>query len=170
MTIAGNNVALVGAMQPYALTLDRFIDHAAKWHGAVEVVTGGVGGARARIGYAALRERSQRLSGALRSLGLAPGDHLGLLAWNSQAHMECWYGAMGIGGVCHTLNPRMSAAHLAGIIRRVANRVLAISPDLVPLVETLVPLCTTLEHVEELDEPGADVSLPTLGRVRAWRY
>jgi hypothetical protein len=38
-----------GAMQPYALTLDRFIDHAAKWHGAVEVVTGGPG-ASARNG------------------------------------------------------------------------------------------------------------------------
>ena len=29
----------IGAMQPYALTLDRFLDHAAKWHGATEVVT-----------------------------------------------------------------------------------------------------------------------------------
>jgi len=35
--------ALAGAMQPYALTLDRFIDHASKWHGATEVVTGGGG-------------------------------------------------------------------------------------------------------------------------------
>ncbi|HEY0939684.1 MAG TPA: AMP-binding protein [Steroidobacter sp.] len=170
MTTTGSTVAMAGAMQAYALTLDRFIDHAAKWHGAVEVVTGGVGGARARIGYAALRERSQRLSGALRSLGLAQGDHLGLLAWNSQAHMECWYGAMGIGIVCHTLNPRMSPAHLAGIIRRAANRVLAVSPDLVPLLETLVPMCPTLEHVVMLDEPGAEVSLPTLSRASAWRY
>ncbi len=117
-------------MQPYALTLDRFIDHAAKWHGAVEVVTGGSGGVSARIGYSAMRERCRRLSGALRSLGLEQGEHLGLLAWNSQSHMECWYGAMGIGIVCHTLNPRMSHTHLAAIIHRAANRVLAISPDL----------------------------------------
>ena len=94
-----------GAMQPYALTLDRFIDHAARWHGSTEVVTGGGDAVRVRTTYAVLRDRSKRLSGALRSLGLERGDRVGVLAWNSQAHLECWYGAMGAGIVCHTLNP-----------------------------------------------------------------
>lgn len=162
--------SIAGAMQPYALTLDRFIDHAAKWFGAVEVVTGGGGGLSARIGYLALRDRSQRLSGALRSLGLLQGDHLGVLAWNSQAHMECWYGAMGVGIVCHTLNPRLAPTHLAEMIRQAANRVLMVSADLAPLVEKLIPLCPTIEHVVVLDEPGADVGLPRCEGVRVWRY
>lgn len=157
-------------MQSYALTLDRFIDHAAKWHSAAEVVTGGSGGTSARISYSAMRARCKRLSGALRSLGLVQGDHLGLLAWNSQAHMECWYAAMGIGIVCHTLNPRMSQAHLAAMIHLAANRVLAVSPDLAPLAEKLVALCPTVEHIVVLDEPGAQASLPGCEGVRAWRY
>jgi fatty-acyl-CoA synthase len=160
----------VGAMQRYALTLDRFIEHAAKWHGAVEVVTGGSGGVTARITYAALRDRTRRLSGALLSLDLVQGDYLAVLAWNSQAHVECWYGAMGVGIVCHTLNPRLSHTHLAGMIQRAANRVLVVSPDLTMLAEKLIPLCPTLEHVVVLDEPGAQVSLPNCSRVRAWRY
>jgi fatty-acyl-CoA synthase len=98
------------------------------------------------------------------------GDHLGVLAWNSQAHMECWYGAMGIGIVCHTLNPRLSHTHLAGMIQRAADRVLAVSPDLISLVEELVAVCPTLEHVVVLDEPGAEMSLPSCDRVRVWRY
>jgi fatty-acyl-CoA synthase len=162
--------ALAGAMQPYALTLDRFIDHAAKWHGATEVVTGGGGGVTARIGYSAMGDRCRRLSGALRSLGLTQGDNLAVLAWNSQAHMECWYGAMGIGIVCHTLNPRVSPAHLADMIRQAADRVLAVSPDLTSLTEKLIPLCPTLEHIVVLDEPGTEVSLPSCDRVRTWRY
>jgi fatty-acyl-CoA synthase len=157
-------------MQPYALTLDRLLDHAAKWHRDVEVVTAGSGGAFARIGYARLRERSGRLSGALRSLGLEQGDHLAVLAWNSQAHMECWYGAMGIGIVCHTLNPRLAPAHLAAMIGQAGDRVLAVSPDLAPLVETLVPLCPTIEHVVVLEEPGADIALPDPGGIPVWRY
>jgi 3-(methylthio)propionyl---CoA ligase len=158
-----------GAMQPYALTLDRFIEHAAKWHGDAEIVTGG-GGVSERTSYAALRDRSRRLSGALHALGLVQGDNLGVLAWNSQAQLECWYGAMGVGIVCHTLNPRLSHAHLAGMIHLAANRVLLVSPDLTPLAELLVPLCPTLEHVVVLDEPGAEAALPQCGRVRAWRY
>ena len=31
-------------MQDYALTVDRFLDHAAKWHGQAKVVTAGAGG------------------------------------------------------------------------------------------------------------------------------
>ena len=162
---------LVGAMQPYALTLDRFIDHAAKWHGTTEVVTGGGGTVSVRVAYAQLRDRSKRLSGAFLSLGLVQGEHLAVMAWNSQAHMECWYGAMGVGIVCHTLNPRLSPTHLAWMIQQVANRVLVVSPDLIPLAEKLLPLCPTLEHVVVLDEPGAAaVALPSSGRARVWAY
>jgi fatty-acyl-CoA synthase len=161
---------IAGAMQPYALTLNRFIDHAAKWHGATEVVTGGTCGVSARITYASLRERCKRLSGALLSLGLAQGDNLGVLAWNSQAHMECWYGAMGIGIACHTLNPRLSHTVLARMIQQAADRALAISPDLTSLVEKLTPLCPTLEHIVVLEEPGTEFSLPNCSRVRSWRY
>ena len=63
-------------------------------------------------------------SAALRSLGLVQGEHLGMLAWNSQAHMECWYGALGIGIVCHTLNPRLTAAQLASMLAQSACRVM----------------------------------------------
>ncbi len=157
-----------GAMQPYALTLDKFIDHAAKWHGETEVVTGG--DVPARIGYAVLRERANRLSGAFAELGLRPGDHLATLAWNSQAHMECWYGAMGIGVVCHTLNPRLSVAHLAVMIQQAEDRVLAVSPGLASLVQELVEQCPTIEHVVLLDEPGMDHPAPVVPRATLWAY
>lgn len=162
-------MARAGEMQPYSLTLDRFIDHAAKWHGHTKVVTGNGHGAT-RIGYAGLRERSQRLSGALRFLGLSEGDNLGVLAWNSQTHLETWYGALGIGVVCHTLNPRLSAEHLATIVGQAGNRVLVISADLSALAEKLVPLCPTLRHIVVLEETGFDAVLPQCADVDVWQY
>ena len=39
-----------GSMQPYALTLDKFLEHAAKWHPSAEVVTAREGGAVDRTG------------------------------------------------------------------------------------------------------------------------
>lgn len=158
-----------GSMQPYALTLDKFIDHAARWHGATEVVTGGGDSGSERIGYAALRERANRLSGAFAALGLKAGDNLATLAWNSQAHMECWYGAMGTGIVCHTLNPRLAPAHLAAMIHQADNRVLAVSPGLASLVEDLLERCPGIEHVLLFDEPGAVQPAPASERVRIWR-
>lgn len=74
-------------MQDYALTVDRFLDHGAKWHGRKTVVTAG-GAGDAVIGYAELRQRANRLSGALLDLGLKPGDRIATLAWNTQHHLE----------------------------------------------------------------------------------
>ncbi|SNS79292.1 MULTISPECIES: AMP-binding protein [unclassified Azospirillum] len=156
-------------MQHYELLLDKFLRHAAKWHPDTEVVTGGDEGS-ARIGYADLLDRCNRLSGALLALGLRFGDRLGTLAWNSQAHMECWYAALGVGLVCHTLNPRIGAPHLSEMILKANDRVLAVSPGQDELVAALVTNCPCVEHVVVLDEPGVAFSAPPVpDRVRVWR-
>ncbi|RYG69891.1 AMP-dependent synthetase [bacterium] len=155
--------------QPYELTLDKFIEHAAKWHPRGEVVTGGgTAGRVARIDYATLRARSNRLSGALASLGIASGDRIATLAWNSQGHMECWYAAFGIGVSCHTLNPRLGLAQLADMIRLADDRLLAISPDQGTVAERLISLCPSIEQVLILEEPGADHPAPDCGAVTVW--
>src|SRR6187402_2863128 len=139
-------------MQSYALTIDRFLDHAAKWSGERELVSAHSGRAAGRIGYAALRERSNRLSGALLSLGLRAGDRVATLAWNTQHHFEMYYAIMGCGLVCHTLNPRFTAAHLARIINEAQDRAIAVAWNLAPLLKDLLPHCPTVEHVVLMDE------------------
>ncbi len=155
-------------MQSYALTIDKFLDHAAKWSGEREIVTADEGQPTQRTGYAALRERSNRLSGALLSLGLAPGDRIGTLAWNTQHHLEMYYAVMGAGFVCHTHNPRLTVASLAAMINEAENRVLAVSCDLAPVAAELVPRCPTLEHVVVLDgKPPANAGLDQL-KAEVW--
>src|SRR5690554_3258960 len=118
-----------GAMQAYRLTLDKFLNHAAKWHPETEVVTAHPGGSNARIGYAALRERALRVSGVLASLGTCFGQRVATLAWNSQAHLEAWFGIMGMGAVCHTLNPRLTAEQTAAMLGQSKAKVLVVSSD-----------------------------------------
>ncbi len=139
-------------MQSYPLTVDKFLDHAAKWTGDRQVVTAGAG----RISYAALRARSNRLSGALGHLGLAFGDRVATLAWNTQHHVELYYAAMGAGLVCHTLNPRLTAAHLAAMINEAEDRVLAVAANLAPMLEALLPLCPGLKHIVMIDEAAGE--------------
>jgi acyl-CoA synthetase (AMP-forming)/AMP-acid ligase II len=148
-------------MQSYALTVDKFLDHAAKWRGVREVVTAGGG----RIGYAALRERSKRLSGALAHLGAAFGDRIATLAWNTQHHLELYYAVMGAGLVCHTLNPRLTAAHLAAMINEAEDGVIAVAANLSPLLTELLPLCPGVRHVVLMDGGRAGVDLPG---VKVW--
>ena len=95
-------------MQDYPLTLDKFIDHAAKWHGGKTIATAVRGQVVDRAGYADVRARSNRLSGALRALGLATGDRVGTLAWNSRHHLEMHYATMNAGLADPTLKRRLA--------------------------------------------------------------
>ena len=140
-------------MQSYALTVDKFLDHAAKWWGSREVVTAGAG----RIGYAGLKQRSNRLSGALLALGLNRGDRVATLAWNTQHHLETYYGAMGAGLVCHTLNPRMAVAHLVAVVNQAEDRVLAVGAGLADLASEIAMRCSSIEVVVLLDGPQAEL-------------
>ncbi len=156
-------------MQSYGLTVDKFLDHAAKWSGEREIVTARAGEVVGRVGYAALRVRSNRLSGALASLGLKLGDRVGTLAWNTQHHMELYYAAMGAGLVCHTLNPRLTPAQLAAMINEAEDRVLAVAANLAPLLAELAPLCPGIEHVILMDDADAVVVLDG-HRAKLWGH
>ena len=138
-------------MQDYGLTVDRFLDHAAKWHGRAPVVTANVGAQDTVVGYGALRDRANRLSGALLALGLEPGDRLATLAWNTQHHVEVWYAAMGVGVVCHTLNPRLTTAHLAAMINQAQDRLLIVGGGLWTMAQALLQLCPCVERLILLD-------------------
>ena len=140
-----------GSMQPYALTLDKFLEHAAKWHPSAEVVTAREGGAVDRTGYADLMARSQRISALLHQLGVRPGDRVATLAWNTQAHVETWYAVMGMGAVCHTLNPRVAAGQLAEMVAQSKPRLVIAGADLVPLARQVAGRGRDAAHVLVID-------------------
>ncbi len=136
-----------GDMQAFPLTLDAFLTHAAKWSPDVEVITALGGGATARIGYAGLKARALGVSGVLAELGVKPGDRVATLAWNTQEHVEAWYGVMGMGAVCHTLNPRLTEAQLSDMIVQSEAGVLIVSADLAPLARRIAARTPSLNQI-----------------------
>lgn len=140
-----------GTIQPFALTLDKFLEHAAKWHPEAQVVTGRAGGTSDRIGYAALKDRSLRVSAVLQGFGIRAGDRIATLAWNTQGHIEVWYGAMGMGAVCHTLNPRLTGGQLAAMASQSRARILVVSADLLPLAAEIAGAATAIERIWVID-------------------
>ncbi len=136
-----------GLMQDWPLTVDRILNHARDWHGNREVVSRSVEGPVVRTTYAEIHERARRVSNALKAWGVKPGDRIGTLAWNTGRHMEAWYGIMGIGAVCHTLNPRLFPEQLAYIINHAEDRVIFTDLTFVPLLEAVLPHCPKVERV-----------------------
>lgn len=145
-----------GQMQPYALTLDKFLDHGAKWHGNVDVVTARQDGTVDRIGYAGLRARSRKVSAVLAGFGVGMGDLVATLAWNTQAHVETWFAIMGMGAVCHTLNPRLSESRLASMLEQSGARVLVVAADLAPLARRVAAGVASVERLVSIDGDAGD--------------
>lgn len=140
-----------GSMQDYPLTLDKFLRHAAKWHPDREVVTAIESDEATRTSYADLLDRAARVSSVLRNVGVKGGDRVATLAWNTHAHVEAWYAIMGMGAVCHTLNPRLTAAQLADMVKASDARVIVVSADLLPLAEHVVARASNLVRLLVID-------------------
>ena len=155
---------MLGRMQDWPLTVDRILDHAKAWHGDREIVTRSVEGPIVRTTYAEVHKRAKRISNALRAMGIQPGDRVATLAWNSARHLEAWYGIMGIGAVCHTLNPRLFSEQLIYIINHAEDQVIFTDLTFAPLLAQIREHIPTVKHFVVLtDEAHLTDQLPGAG-------
>ena len=138
---------MLGLMQDYPLLVHTIIDHAALNHGEREQVTRSVEGPLRRTTLADLRVNALRVAAALERDGIAVGDRVATMAWNTDRHMEVWYGIMGIGAICHTLNPRLFAEQLVYIVNHAQDRMLFVDLTFLPLIEHLMPHAPTIEKI-----------------------
>lgn len=138
---------MLGLMQDWPLLLHRIIDHAAAQHGTREIVSRAVeDGSLRRRAYSEIRTRTLRIAKRLRMEGMGFGDRLATLAWNTDRHLELWYGIGGIGAITHTVNPRLFPEQIAWIINHAEDRLLFLDLSFVSLVESLQKKLPSVER------------------------
>jgi acyl-CoA synthetase (AMP-forming)/AMP-acid ligase II len=137
---------MLGLMQDWPLLIHKLIDHAALQHGGREVVSRGADGGIRRSSYRLIRQRALQFAQRLKRDGVRPGDRIATLAWNTDRHMELWYGITGAGAVYHTLNPRLFEDQLAWIANHAGDRMMFLDLTFVPLVERLQDRLPTVER------------------------
>jgi len=137
---------MLGLMQDWPLLCHRIIEHAATYHGTQEVVTRSVEGPIHRTTYAAIRDRALKVSQSLERDGIKFGDRVATIAWNTWRHLETWYGIMGIGAICHTVNPRLFPDQIAWIINHAEDRVVLTDLTFVPILEKIADKLSSVER------------------------
>ena len=136
---------MTGTMQNWPLLVSKLIDHAALNHGDREIVSLTCEGTEHRSNWRQVQGRARQVAGALRRMGVVVGDRVATLAWNTHRHVESWYGVSGMGGVAHTINPRLFDDQIVYIANHAEDRVLFFDLTFVALVERLAPRFTTIE-------------------------
>jgi long-chain acyl-CoA synthetase len=79
--------------------------------------------------YAELGTRCRRLGGALRALGLMPGDRVGVIGLNSDRYLELYLGVPAAGLVLVPVNSRLAPAEMRAILADAGVSVLFADAD-----------------------------------------
>jgi len=135
-----------GLMQDWPMLCQRIIDHAATIHPKREVVTRSVEGPIHRTNYSDIRARALKVAQRLDRDGIKLGDRVATIGWNTWRHLECWYGIMGIGAICHTVNPRLFPDQIAWIVNHAEDRLMITDLTFVPLLEKLADKLPSVER------------------------
>ena len=161
---------MLGLMQDYPLLVHTFLDHGALNHGEREMVTRGVEGPIRRTTLAEVRGRALRVAKALEKEGIRQADRIGTMAWNTERHVEAWFGIMGHGAVCHTLNPRLFAEQLDYIVNHAEDRIMFVDTTFLPIMEALKDRFTTVEKYIVLTDSDhmPETALPNAVAYEDW--
>lgn len=155
---------MLGLMQDWPLLVTKMLDHGALNHGEREFVTRSVEGPVRRYTLADLRIRALRVAKALEKDNIRLGDRVATMAWNTDRHVEAWFGIMGLGAICHTLNPRLFADQLVYIVNHAEDQILFVDLTFVPVVQAVAArlpsvrkyiVLTDSQHMPDTTLPNA---------------
>jgi fatty-acyl-CoA synthase len=132
-------------MQDAPLLISSMLDHGRRVYSSSRIITFEGDGDREAT-YAEVGDRAIRLAGALRDLGVGPGDRVGTFLWNTQEHFEAYLAVPSMGAVLHTLNLRLFPEQLAYVINHAEDKVVIVDASILPLLLKVADQLTTVEQ------------------------
>ena len=129
----------------YQLNVINLIKHAVRNYGKQEIVSRKHNGTLFRYRYKDAYERMQRLANSLDTLGIKPGDTIGILAWNTHENYEIYFGIPGTGAVMLLLNMRLAPNELVYIVNHSKAKFIFVDETLIPIAEGFASECETVE-------------------------
>ena len=87
-----------------------------------------------RLTYREFESRVHGLAAGLASLGVAAGDTVGVMDWDSHRYLECFFAVPMMGAVLHTINVRLSPEQILYTINHAGDDVLLVNSEFVPLL------------------------------------
>lgn len=153
-----------GLMQQRQLLISDLIEHAASNHGDQEIVSSLGDGNIHRYTWSAARGRAKQVANLVQSLGVAAGQRVATLAWNTHRHLELYYGVCGTGAVLTTVNPRLFTEQIVYILNHSGSTHVFFDVSLAKLVAEIAPQCPNIKGFIALCEAGQmpDLAVPGL--------
>ncbi|MEG0936602.1 MAG: long-chain fatty acid--CoA ligase [Comamonas sp.] len=105
--------------------------------------------------FTQLGDRVARFAGALRTLGVQPGDRVGILSLNSDWYLEYYMASYWAGAAVNPINIRWSAAEIAYSLDDCETRILLVDDTFAPLTPEIKKLSSALKTLIHLGDGAA---------------
>lgn len=105
------------------------------------------------VTYATLESEVERIAKGLASLGIKPGDRVGIALGNTPHFAEAYFGVLRAGAVVVPLNIMLTATELGRILSDSGARVVLSEPPFLQTVEEAADGAATVEHVVSMAKP-----------------
>jgi len=99
-----------------------------------------------RGNYTQLYERCQRLSDALKGLGVSQGSKVICFEWNTHRFLEMYFAVPCMGAMVHMGNPLLTPEQMVYLINRVEDDVLIFNKDFTSIIESITDKLKTVKH------------------------
>lgn len=144
----------------YQLILKHLLEHAAKVKPQGEIVYRDL----FRGNYAILYERCQRLSNALKDLGVKQGSKVICFEWNTHRFLEVYFAVPCMGAMMHMGNPLLTPEQIVYLINLVGDEILIFNKDFSSIIESIRDELKTVKHYIVLTDDGkvSDTALQPL--------
>ncbi len=140
-------------MMNLPLSTQMILRHGARLHGNSRIATyDGRNFASCRFEQVAMRVEA--LATALTALGVRRGARVATYCWNHQAHLEAYLAVPSMGAILHTLNVRLFAEQILGIMRHAEDQVLIVDAALMPALAPHLGQIPTLRQIIVVDGPA----------------
>ncbi len=145
-------------MQDRPLALTHVFHRAERLFAGRRIITGSRDGDQVTT-IGAWADRVRRLATAFDALGLSADARVATFALNHQAHLEAYFAVPLTGRVLHTVNVRLSPAHLTYIVGHAEDEALLVDRGLLAAIWPLADELPSL-RVWIVIEDGSDAPLP----------
>lgn len=150
------------------LTVTTLFRHVVRTHADQEIVYRTADGGWDRYTFAEYGDRVSAIASALVGIGVAPGDVVGVLDWNSKRHFEL-YGAVPLtGAVLLQMNLRLASSDLAYVTSHSGATVVLVDESLLDVAEAIAPLATGVRRWVVMTDRPVDSLTTTLPDVTSF--
>jgi fatty-acyl-CoA synthase len=115
---------------------------------------------RSRYTYRTLNERIGRLANGLKRLGVAPGDVVAVMDFDSHRYLECFFAIPGMGAVLQTVNWRLSPEQVVYTLNHAEAKVLLCNSAFLPLLQAVRGKLGGVKRVVLIAEDGKRPETP----------